>query len=158
MRYRVRWEGRGGMCWPEPLGTLERLKGRGDCPDVLLVHLGENDLVKRTGLDVLRDMKRDLTVVRQQWHGCHVIWTAFVPRQVWRGARKPGAIEKARRKIYKEMQTFCSEQGFAYMEHSDIRFEDKEFFRGDGVHLSFVGMELYLLQLKEFLRMTFRER
>ncbi|KAJ1182005.1 hypothetical protein NDU88_007203 [Pleurodeles waltl] len=156
-RYRVRWDGQGGMRWSELAGTLQRLQGRGFCPDVLLVHLGKNDIVKRTGLDILWHMKQDLSVLHQQWQGCHVVWTAFIPRRVWRGVRKPGAVEKARRKINKEMRTYCSEQGFTYLEHTDIRFEYAEFFRGDGVHLSFVGMELYLLQLKEVVKRLFNK-
>ncbi|XP_069061884.1 uncharacterized protein [Pleurodeles waltl] len=81
-RFRVRWIGKGGMLWDELLPRLQTVKGRAHCPDVLLIHLGENDLVRTTGLNLLKKMKRGLQVVSEQWKGSHIVWTAFVPRRV----------------------------------------------------------------------------
>ncbi|XP_069098457.1 uncharacterized protein [Pleurodeles waltl] len=156
-RYRIKWIGKGGMLWEELLPRLQSLRGRAHCLDVLLIHLGENDLVRTTGLNLLKRMKGDLQVLLEQWRGCHVVFTAFVPHRVWRGARKPGAIERARRKLNKEMKGFCVGRGVTFLEHLDLKFEDAEFFRDDGVHLSFIGMELYLLQVKEQLKQLFKE-
>ncbi|KAJ1125448.1 hypothetical protein NDU88_003880 [Pleurodeles waltl] len=117
----------------------------------------ENDLVEKTGLDLMKSMKRDLEEIRSRWRGCHVVLTAFVPRWVWRGAKKPSAIERAKRKLNKEMRCYCVDRGFTFMEHKDLRFEDVEFFRGDGVHLSFMGMDLHLLHMKETLKAMLQE-
>ncbi|KAJ1180797.1 hypothetical protein NDU88_006013 [Pleurodeles waltl] len=103
-------------------------------------------------------MKADLLEIRRQWYGCHLVRTAFVPQRVWRGVQKSGAIERARKKINKEMKSFCAANGITFLEHVDLRFKAREFFRGGGVHLSFMGMELYLLQVKEVLKAMFREK
>ncbi|KAJ1172225.1 hypothetical protein NDU88_004073 [Pleurodeles waltl] len=65
------------------------------------------------------------------------------------GGIQTGAIEKAQRKLNKEMKAFCGLHRITFLENVDLRYEDREFFRGNRVHLSFTGMELYLLQVKE---------
>lgn len=149
--FRVTWKGKGGMRWRELLQVLSSMVVAGKCPDVLVLHLGENDLVQETGITLMRAMKRDLQEIRQQWSGCAIVWTEFVPRRVWRDALKPQAVDKARRKINVEMVRFCRQLGIARIRHGDIKYNTPEFFRGDGVHLSRLGMDLYLLELREVL-------
>lgn len=99
----------------------------------------------------MRAMKRDLVLIKRQWAGCHILWTEFVPRRVWRGAVRPSAVDRARRKLNTEMVRFCRQMGFQRVSHRDIRYEAHEFFRSDGVHLSRIGMDLYLLEVREAL-------
>ncbi|KAJ1168707.1 hypothetical protein NDU88_000621 [Pleurodeles waltl] len=142
-RYHVRWDARGGLRWCELLPRLSNLAGQGFCPDILIIHAGENDLVKATGLDLMKSMKKDLEEIQGRWRGCHVLFTGFVPHRVWWGAKKPSAIEKARRKLNKEIRSFCTSRSITFMEHKGLPFENVEFFWGDGVHLPFMGMELF---------------
>ncbi|XP_078539685.1 uncharacterized protein LOC144824466 [Lissotriton helveticus] len=149
--FNVVWKGKGGMIWRELIPALNSWLVGGICPDVLLLHLGENDLCGVKGVVLLRAMKKDLSLIRQQWAGCHVLWTELVPRRTWRGAIKPRAVDKARRKLNLEVSRFCRDLGFGRVSHKDIRYDNVEFFRGDGVHLSRIGMDLYLLELREVL-------
>lgn len=147
--YRVCWKG--GMLWNELIQCLNRAMVGGLCPDVLVLHLGENDLVKVKGVVLLRAIKRDLGLVKERWAGCHVLWTEFVPRRVWRGAVNTRAIDRARRKLNTEVSRFCRHLGFGRISHREIRYESQDFFRQDGVHLSRLGLDLYLLEIREAL-------
>lgn len=55
------------------------------------------------------------------------------------------AIDKARRKINRDMRVFCGESGFGRVEQPELRYAAVYFFRVDGVHLSHYGMEIYLI-------------
>ncbi|XP_078540719.1 uncharacterized protein LOC144826212 [Lissotriton helveticus] len=147
--YRCHWRGKGGRRWHELLPLLNTLVKGGVCPDVVVIHLGENDLVQCKGLALLKQMRQDLQEIGRRWAGCHVIWSEFIPRRVWRGAERPGAIDRARRKINREMRVFCAKEGVGRMEHPELCYGANYFFLEDGVHLSRYGMELYIVQLKE---------
>ncbi|XP_078530633.1 uncharacterized protein LOC144817736 isoform X4 [Lissotriton helveticus] len=149
--FNIVWKGKEGMRWKELLPCLNKWMVQGRCPDVLLIHLGENDLCEEKGVVLMRAMKKDLVRLKEQWAACHVLWTELVPRRVWTGALNPKAIDRARRKVNLEISRFCRHLGFGRVMHKELRFEAVEFFRDDGVHLSRIGMDLYLLEIREVL-------
>ena len=79
------------MCWGQFVPALLGYKPNWGKPRGLVIHLGENDLVQSTGLDLLKSMKRDLEWLWASWGNLMVFWTRLLPRRVWRGA-----ISKAR--------------------------------------------------------------
>ncbi|KAJ1178852.1 hypothetical protein NDU88_004094 [Pleurodeles waltl] len=157
-RIRVSWVGKSGMRWGELLYVLAKRMERGVCPDLLVLHLGENDLVALSGIGLLKVMKMDLCRIKEKWAGTHIVWTGLVPRRVWRGAKSFKGIEKQRRKINREMKNFCISQGFSFLYHENIGVSDVDLFRQDGVHLSFLGNEHYLLELRLLIAELLGER
>ena len=65
---------------------------------------------------------------------------------MWRGATKPAAIDRARRKVNAEMRSYCRENGFGRVAHTGITYKEVSFFRRWG---SPVGMAMYLMELRE---------
>ncbi|XP_078540014.1 uncharacterized protein LOC144824945 [Lissotriton helveticus] len=149
--FNVVWKGKGGMLWRELIPCLNNNMVGGLCPDILVIHLGENDLCATKGVVLLRAIKKDLGLIKELWAGCHVFWTELIPRRIWRGAVNPKAVDRARKKVNSEVSRCCRGLGFSRISHREIKFETVEFFRDDGVHLSGVGMDLYLLELREVL-------
>ncbi|XP_078512220.1 uncharacterized protein LOC144771827 [Lissotriton helveticus] len=145
------WKGKGGMLRRELIPCLNNNMVGGLCPDILVIHLGENDLCATKGVVLLRAIKKDLGLIKELWAGCHVYWTELIPRRIWRGAVNPKAVDRARMKVNSEVSRCCRGLGFSRISHREIKFETVEFFRDDGVHLSRVGMDLYLLELREVL-------
>ncbi|XP_069071558.1 uncharacterized protein [Pleurodeles waltl] len=146
--WKVYWMGKSGMRWGELLYFLSKRLAQGICPDLLVIHLGENDLVALSGIGLLKVMKLDLLRIRKKWAGTHIVWTELVPRRVWRGANSIKDIEKQCRKVNREMHSFCHSEGFSVLQHGEIVHGDVALFRQDGVHLSFLGNEHYLLELR----------
>ncbi|XP_053107513.1 uncharacterized protein LOC128325774 isoform X3 [Hemicordylus capensis] len=60
---RVSWLGMRGMLWGQLLPTLLDYVDRCSCPDILVVHLGENDLGKRSGLSIIQQASSDFWVL-----------------------------------------------------------------------------------------------
>lgn len=78
---------------------------------MLAIHLGEKDWVQRKGLELLKAMTPDSEGIRSSWAGSHILWTELVPCHRWRGADMPAAIDKARRKLNRQLRRFCRERG-----------------------------------------------
>lgn len=60
--------------------TLSFHEFRGSRPDVLLVHLGGNDLGLLKGKALVIQVKEDLSAICQQWLGLTIVWSAMIPR------------------------------------------------------------------------------
>ncbi|XP_069098624.1 uncharacterized protein [Pleurodeles waltl] len=146
--HEVRWWGKSGMRWGSLLPFITGNLPQWGCPDLLLIHLGENDLVKLSGLTLIQLMQRDLELLKQKLCGTCLVWTEFVPRRAWRGALNHGAIERARKKLNRAMRVFCWAQGIKVLRHGDIKEQEKALFRDDGVHLSQIGNAYYLTELR----------
>ncbi|XP_069082245.1 uncharacterized protein [Pleurodeles waltl] len=145
--HKVVWWGKSGMRWGNLLPFLTSMMPNWGCPDMLILHLGENDLVKLSGLTLLQHMQRDLELICQKMHGTCVVWTEFVPRRKWRGAVKHGAIERAQRKLNRAMRVFCWAHGIKVLKHEDITEGDAGLYRANGVHLSELGNAYYLMEM-----------
>ncbi|XP_078504002.1 uncharacterized protein LOC144762645 [Lissotriton helveticus] len=155
--HEVQWWGNSGMRWGELLPWLTKKVSQLGCPDMLVIHLGENDLVKQSGVSLLHLMQRDLEAMKHNLAGACILWTEFIPRRIWRGALKPAAIERARRKLNRAMRLFCADHGLKVLAHGGLRLEEPLLFRDDGVHLSHMGNAYYLMKLRDLISFLWNE-
>ncbi|KAJ1184546.1 hypothetical protein NDU88_001352 [Pleurodeles waltl] len=58
-----------GLKWNKLLPRLPKLAVQGVCQYVQLLHVGENDLVEQTGLNLMKGMKKDLEEILRRWRG-----------------------------------------------------------------------------------------
>lgn len=155
--HEVHWWGKRGMRWGALLPWLAKMVSQRGCPDLLILHLGENDLVKLSGLALLQLMQRDLEVLKHRLAGACIAWTELVPRRVWRGAVKHGAVEKARRKVNRAMRVFCEVHGIKVISNPGLRLEERLLFRDDGVHLSTLGNAYYMMEMRDVVSKLWNE-
>ncbi|XP_061440727.1 uncharacterized protein LOC133364348 isoform X2 [Rhineura floridana] len=85
----VHWVARRGMLWDAFLPSVCQIMSAADRPHILLVHLGENDLVQRPGLDLLLKVTRDLKWLISSYTQLIIVWSDMLVRRVWRGAVIP---------------------------------------------------------------------
>ncbi|XP_042299830.1 uncharacterized protein LOC121917774 isoform X1 [Sceloporus undulatus] len=140
----IRWAGRRGMLWGAFLPRVIEMAAEGTPPDVILIHLGENDLVRMPGLQLVGRMTSDLHQLRRRFPQATILWTRLLPRRAWPGARSESAINAARRHVNRDITRNLAWIGGRAVSHRDIRVELPDLFRGDGVHLSPRGCDLYL--------------
>ncbi|XP_078506937.1 uncharacterized protein LOC144767330 [Lissotriton helveticus] len=155
--HEVQWWGKGGMRWGALLPWLAKMVPQRGCPDLLIIHLGENDLVQLSGLALLQLMQRDLDVLKGRLAGTCIAWTELVPRKVWRGAMKHGAIERARRKLNRAMRLYCGDNDIKVIAHEGIRLAEPLVFRDDGVHLSQLGNAYYMMEMRDVVSKLWNE-
>ncbi|XP_053139324.1 spermatogenesis-associated protein 7 homolog [Hemicordylus capensis] len=80
-------------------------------PDILVVHMGENDRVTQIGLSIIHRAQADVTQVQEWIPRLIVIWSNMLQRRVWKGARHSLKIERAHRKINTHMARFVQTLG-----------------------------------------------
>ena len=141
----MEWKGRRGMLWSQ----LCRAAAFGrQPPDVLLIHLGGNDLAQYPGKALISDVVRDLSWLRRTYPEMRLVWLTIIPRQIWKRARHFWSVNKARRSVNREVgRAVCGSLG-QVIGHHRIRLDRPELYRPDGVHLSEHGLDVFLEDVK----------
>ena len=124
-------------------------------PDILVVHLGGNDLPRLPGKALILDILRDLSRLHNLYPAMRIIWSTIIPRLNWRGARQVDKVNKARRQVNKEICRGVSKGGLgSVINHCRIQISNVDYFREDGVHLSEAGLDIFLDDIRGCLLYT----
>nr|XP_033933136.1 serine/arginine repetitive matrix protein 2 [Pseudochaenichthys georgianus] len=151
-RVTVGWKGTQGMTWAQLLPMLHQLKVTWPNPDVLIMHLGGNDLSTDAPTDLLASVRKDLTSMRSIFPSCLLVWSYILPRRVWRHSADSQEVDLVRCTVNRRIHSIVSELGGASMTHENIRCgTNTGLYRADGVHLSPKGIDVFNLNLQDFL-------
>ncbi|XP_054874839.1 uncharacterized protein si:dkeyp-121d4.3 isoform X2 [Amphiprion ocellaris] len=151
-RVSIWWKGTQGMTWSQLLPQLHQLKVTWPNPDVLIVHLGGNDLSTDSPTDLLASVRKDLTSMRSIFPRCVLVWSNILPRRVWRHSVDNHEVDLVRTTVNRRIQNIVSELGGASLSHDNIRCgTNTGLYRPDGVHLSPKGIDVFNLNLQDFL-------
>ncbi|XP_061446460.1 uncharacterized protein LOC133366922 [Rhineura floridana] len=132
----VQWEARRGMLWDALLPIVCLIMSFSDRPHILLIHLGENDLVQRPGLNLLLKVTRDLTWLIRSYPTLIIVWSEMLVRRVWRGAVYPNKLDRSRKWVNRKVRDLVLSLGGAVIHHDRIKFHAPHLFHDDSVHLS----------------------
>lgn len=145
----VRWLGVRGLRWRRLLQEVQYYVALDRAPDVLLLHLGGNDLGPRTSRELLRDIKLDLLRLWTAYPGILLVWSDIAARKVWRHARSPQALNRARGKLNMAVGRFVARNGGIVVRHRELETVEDGFCLDDGVHLNGLGLDVWFLGLQE---------
>ncbi|KAL0964328.1 hypothetical protein UPYG_G00322310 [Umbra pygmaea] len=149
---RVWWKGTQGMTWAQLLPQLDQLKMKWPSPDVVILHLGGNDLGAHSPDDFLAAVKKDLTSMKSIFPKCLLVWSDILPRSFWRHTENSEDVDKVRAAINKRIHTIMAELGGTALTHDNISCGlEGGLYRPDGVHLSGKGIDTFNLNLQDFL-------
>ncbi|CAL9683581.1 unnamed protein product [Knipowitschia caucasica] len=145
------WRGTQGMTWSQLLPQLHQLKVLWPNPDVLIVHLGGNDL-NDSPTDLLTAVRRDLSSIRSIFPRCLLVWSHILPRRVWRHSSDSHEVDLVRSTVNRRIHSVISELGGVSLAHDNIRCgANTGLYRVDGVHLSPKGIDVFNLNLQDLL-------
>lgn len=152
----TRWLGKGGMVWNGILPEFHRFVRLDRTPDILVIHLGGNDLGLRPFRELIRDIKFDILRLWALAPDLVTVWSDIVPRKVWRYARSVERLNKARIKINRAIGRFMARNGAIVVRHKDLEAGMGDFWSTDGVHLNAIGTDLWNVGLQEGIETAFR--
>nr|XP_033790870.1 uncharacterized protein LOC117355893 [Geotrypetes seraphini] len=132
----VSWWGQRGMRWSQLLLLLERLRSRPRHPDLLLLHLGGNNVDACSGKDLVNLIKDDLRVVLDWFPGVLLIWSDIVPRPRCLASRR---WTRGLLKLNRQVGKWVVSHGGMQLLHEWVDVSCAGLFHTDGVHLSAVG-------------------
>ncbi|CAJ0946880.1 unnamed protein product [Ranitomeya imitator] len=145
----LRWIGKRGMTWSQFLPDFHRFVRWDQVPQILVIHLGGNDLRKRPCRELIKDIKFDVLRLWAMFPKVLVVWSDIVPRKVWRGARSPEGVNRARIKVNKAVSRFMARNGAVVVRHINLESGTGGYWRLDGVHLNAVGTDMWCLVIQE---------
>uniref|UniRef100_A0A3B1J718 Uncharacterized protein n=1 Tax=Astyanax mexicanus TaxID=7994 RepID=A0A3B1J718_ASTMX len=149
---RIWWKGVQGMTWTQLLPQLLQLKDNWPKPDVILIHLGGNDLGKTTPEAFLAAVKKDLISMKSIFPECLLVWSDILPRMAWRHSEDSVEVDNLRMAINKSIRNIVAEVGGSSLSHENIKPGlDLGLYRPDGVHLSGKGIDTFNLNMQDFL-------
>lgn len=144
------WQGYSGLglkSLKHKLGTLQKVWD-GPKPDFILVHCGANDLGKLKVYSILRVIDDVMKFFKEHFPQSRIIWSQLLPRKNWRYSKHVIAMENARKRINRYGATKVLESNGCYLLHPDLAIFNETLFDNDGVHLSTLGNDLFLNQLR----------
>ncbi|KAJ7324885.1 hypothetical protein JRQ81_017905 [Phrynocephalus forsythii] len=143
----VDWRGKRGMRWREFRGAAWAA-AQGQPPDILLVHLGGNDLTAQTGKSLILEILRDFAAWKALFPASRIVWSTLIPRQTWQADCDPQKLNRSRRGVNQEVCRAVSREFGAVVGHPEFGVRRTELYRPNGVHLSDAGMELFLRDIQ----------
>ena len=152
---KVHWLGRRGMRWDELVPLLETERRRRIAPQVLVIHVGGNDLGYTKGTSLIRRMIDDLALIMSIYPVTQIVFSYICERRVWmRGTcDAPGLLDKSRRNVNKLVGSFLRQSGMSFLTHSNIR-HFMALYRKDGVHLNTSGNAVLMANIIEHVKLV----
>nr|XP_056707608.1 tumor susceptibility gene 101 protein isoform X2 [Euleptes europaea] len=144
---KLHWLGKSGMTWDQLMPTLLHKRRRLSDPDILVVHLGGNDLGTASDVAIINRMKKDLGHLKQIFRNSILVWSNIVPRKVWNQEVPHKVMEKSRRRVNREICFFINGIGGSVIEHNSLVPDSPGLFHLDGVLLSESGTDVFNMDL-----------
>ena len=149
----VEWMGKGGMRWTDVLPTVRGKLASQPAPDILLLHVGDNDLGQTPRLTLINKMKKDIKEIMETCPRTKIVYSGIVARQQWRGAKNKKQINATRNWLNNQMKKIIEKKNGAVILHKNIVSHNTSLFSQDGVHLTEKGNDLFISQLESGLKL-----
>lgn len=149
----ITWFGVGGLRWGSFVSRLDSLLRSRPAPDVLVVHVGGNDLGKVKGTRLASMMKWNLGQVHENYPNLKLVFSCITERRVWRCGR-PYQLNHQRAFLNNVMSAFMGSLGGVSIRHPEIKHNWEGMFLADGVHLTDIGHDIFNRNLQGVIRMV----
>ncbi|XP_069812262.1 uncharacterized protein [Dendropsophus ebraccatus] len=151
--FNIYWFGYRGLKWRELYTKVLRLATSFPPPDILLVHLGGND-VSRVRTEVLiEEMKRDLSMIKSLFPQVCLGFSEIIPRFEWK-VKQLMYCERIRKRINHNIEKFMPAVGGFSFRHLELEGFLPGLYWSDLVHLSEIGMDIFNADLQSMIEVA----
>ncbi|CAG2241963.1 unnamed protein product [Mytilus edulis] len=144
--YNFHWYGQRGMKWKKLLPSVEENLRCYPPPQILIIHLGSNDFGLIKGKELIEQIRLDIMRLHVLLPNLSLVWSEILPRRYWHLAENQVAINSTRKRVNAAVCKIFKEElnhGLVIC-HPNIKAQERDLFRHDGVHLSDVGNDVFL--------------
>ena len=148
--YTLHWLGKRGMQWKELIPTFDEYLLTRPRSQVLLIQLGSNDLAILKSNELIELIRLDVLRLQVLFPELILIWSEILPRRYWHFADNQVLLENTRKRTNTAVKgIFKSDIGKGFIiRNPNILSKEISLYRYDGVHLSNVGNDAYLNNIK----------
>ena len=123
-------------------------------PDILIIHLGGNDIGKYSTLDLIFKIKRDLQHIHLSFPSTKIIFSEMIPRFLWLSFPENRSLEKIRRRVNHSIEKFMPILNSFSYRHTELEGGFSGLYRSDGIHLSDIGLDIFNSDLQNMVEMA----
>lgn len=146
--YKVYWAGFRGMRWVDFLEKISELMCSLPAPDILVVHLGGNDLGLVKTLDLFFNIKHDFLLLKRQFPNLVIVFSEIIYRQLWSYDSSMLFLNKIRKRLNKFVAKFMPSVGGSSYRHIDLEGDSSSLFRSDNIHFNDIGLDIFNIGLQ----------
>ncbi|XP_061472309.1 uncharacterized protein LOC133379987 [Rhineura floridana] len=151
-RAHVYWHGIQAMMWEQLMPLLHEIYHLRTSPSLIIIHLGEDDLMPKNNISLIISMKNDLAILKRAFPNATIVWSSLLPRRVWKKDQHPEQMQKTQEHINRKMVDYCNEIGVHFLSHNLITSDKANLFLPDVNDLSDAGADIFIADLKKVLR------
>ncbi|XP_066472124.1 uncharacterized protein [Tiliqua scincoides] len=148
----VYWHGIQAMMWDQLVPLLHEMYQIRSCPSIIIIHLGENDLLPDNCTSLIMKIKNDLGILNRAFVDTTLVWSSLLPRRLRKEDQAPEDIEKALKFVNSKMAKYCSEIGAYFLSHELITSYQSRLFLPDSNDLSDEGTDIFIADLAKILK------
>ena len=143
--HQLDWMGVRGMHWEQFTHKMQLKVLFSEPPKVIFIHLGGNDIELLTVCRIMNKIKSGFRYMRAAFPDCQLVWVDILPRLVWAS----GSPEDCKRRRLNRHGRLVASSLKGHQVGVEIDNTTPGFFRPDGIHLSQVGLEMMLDNLRD---------
>ncbi|XP_073397123.1 uncharacterized protein [Dendrobates tinctorius] len=146
---KVFWYGRRGLHWDQMQKLVEKAARRTPSPDILVIHAGGKNLTKTKSSELIFKVIGDIRSWLARWPGLKVVWSEIIQQGDWCNTNCVTTVAKSRIKVNKGVEKFVKANGGSVVRHEGINSKYAELYKGDGIHLSNMGLDVFNSSLQD---------
>lgn len=139
----VFWDYQSGMRLNNVSDSVDYMSRHYPIPDIMILHCGGNDIGTVPSVVVTWQAKTIFENIKTKLKDTRIVWSQVLPRMFWRNVFPTYYAEKMRKRINSCLSSYFKKHKGCYVHYPDIYSEPK-FFKADGVHLSYLGIDIML--------------
>ncbi|KAL8206475.1 UNVERIFIED_CONTAM: hypothetical protein K2H54_004754, partial [Gekko kuhli] len=137
----LEWHGCAGLMWAQLVPFLQDLATYYWPPDMLIIHVGENDLMHTPSIRFLiKTIQRELFLVKELFPNVKVVWSEMTP---WPGVLPCGLLKKVNHDVGWDVK---DHRGIV-IKHPGLSSEDPKLYTEQGT-LNDAGLDMFLEDIK----------
>ena len=140
----VVWAGLPGMKISALVPLVQAMVNCFGLPHALVIHCGGNDIGMGSIREVLKHLIYATFIVSKMLPNSLLIYSQILPRTKWRYNSNLKAMERARKRINRGIRTYYYKSNAKVITHADLQDGHNALFADDGVHLSFLGNDIFI--------------
>ncbi|XP_015280777.1 PREDICTED: uncharacterized protein LOC107122248 [Gekko japonicus] len=147
----LEWHGQEDLTWTQLVSTLQKLAAQGQAPDVLIIHLGENDFRSTPWPELRRIIKKELVLLKEVFPKVRLMWSEMLLQNIRPAEGDASKVEQVLQEVNLVVGGFVSGFGGTVIKHVETS-NSFPVLKVDGSGLSHIGLELFLEDIKDTIR------
>ena len=147
-----------GMKWCDLIAVIKGLLSFYEYPHAILIHCGGNDIGNSDSPCGLLTYEMKVSFAHIMYYllpGCSIIFSSILPRLSYRFSSNIKKMDRTRKRINRFVRTHLVKRNCYFIHHPDFDDMLPALFAEDGVHLSFIGNDIFINTLQGALETFF---